>query len=75
MSLKKDLAKEIITIKEEMRELESKRNRSMSALVDALINKSMPDEEEILFFRQYSSQIEVKRAKLKEYNDQLKTLI
>ena len=75
MSLKKDLAKEISILEKEMRELEMKRTRSMAALVEALISKETPNEREMQFFRQYSAEIEVKREKLIELNDQLKSLL
>ncbi|MCH5350934.1 MAG: hypothetical protein J1F39_03085 [Clostridiales bacterium] len=75
MSLKKDLAKEISIIEREMHEIESKRTRSMAALVEALVSKQEPPEREMQFFRQYSAEIEVKREKLIELNDQLKGLI
>ena len=75
MSLKKDLAKEIAVIEKEMQELESKRVRSMSALVEALISKRDPEEQEMQFFRQYSAEIEVKREKLIDLTKQLKKLM
>lgn len=75
MSLRKDLAKEINTIEKEMRELEFKRTRSMAALMESLISKRDPEEQEMQFFRQYSSEIEVKREKLIELTEQLKTLV
>ena len=75
MSLKKDLAKEIQVIEKEMQELESKRVRSMAALVEALISKRDPDEQEMQFFRQYSAEIEVKREKLIDLTKQLKKLM
>ena len=75
MSLKKDLAKEISILEKEMHEIESKRTRSMAALVEALISKETPNEREMQFFRQYSAEIEVKREKLIELNDQLKGLL
>lgn len=75
MSMKKDLAKEISIIEKEMHEIESKRTRSMAALVEALVSKESPNEREMQFFRQYSAEIEVKREKLIELNDQLKSLL
>ena len=75
MSLKKDLAKEINTLEKEMSELESKRSRSMAALMEALISRRDPSEEEMQFFRQYSAEIEVKREKLIEMTARLKKLM
>lgn len=75
MSLKKDLAKEISILEKEMRELESKRDRSMAALMEAVVSKRDPEEVELQFFRQYTSEIEVKRERLIELTEQLKTLV
>ena len=75
MSLRKDLAKEINLLEKEMRELESKRDRSMAALVEAIISKREPEEVEMQYFRQYTAEIEVKREKLIELTEQLKTIV
>ena len=75
MSLRKDLAKEINLLEKEMRELESKRDRSMAALVEAVISKREPEEVEMQYFRQYTAEIEVKREKLIELTEQLKTIV
>lgn len=75
MSLRKDLAKEIGTIEKEMQELESKRSRSMAALMESLISRKDPKELEMQFFRQYSAEIEVKRERLIELTEQLKKMM
>ena len=75
MSMKKDLAKEIGTLEKEMRELESKRDRSMAALMEAVVSRRDPEEVELQYFRQYSAEIEVKRERLIQLNEQLKTLV
>ncbi|MCH5142867.1 MAG: hypothetical protein J1G07_04070 [Clostridiales bacterium] len=75
MSLKKDLAKEIGLLEKEMSALESKRSRSMAALMEALISRRDPDESEMQFFRQYSAEIEIKRQKLIDLTVRLKHLI
>lgn len=75
MSLRKDLAKEINLLEKEMRELESKRTRSMAALMEAIISKKEPDATEMQFFRQYTAEIEVKREKIIDLTDQLKKLV
>lgn len=75
MSLRKDLTKEISALEKEMLELENKRSRSMSALMEALVSKRDPEETELQFFRQYTAEIEVKRERLIELTEQLnKTL-
>ena len=75
MSLKKDLAKEIGLLEKEMAALESKRSRSMAALMESLISRRDPDESEMQFFRQYSAEIEIKRQKLIELTVRLKQLV
>lgn len=75
MSLKKDLTKEISAVEKEMQELESKRMRSMAALMESLISKSEPQEKEMYFFRQYSAEIEIKRAKLVDMIERLKLMM
>ena len=75
MSLRKDLAKEINILEKEMRELESKRSRSMAALMEAVVSKREPEETELQFFRQYTAEIEVKRERLIELTEQLKNLV
>ena len=75
MSLKKDLAKEIGLLEKEMAALESKRSRSMAALMESLISRRDPDESEMQFFRQYSAEIEIKRQKLIDLTVRLKHLM
>ena len=75
MSLKKDLAREIAIIEKEMQELESKRSRSMAALMESLISRRDPDVHEMQFFRQYTAEIEIKREKLIDLTNQLKKLM
>ena len=75
MSAKKDLAKEISILEKEMQELESKRSRSMAALMESLISRVDPSESEMQFFRQYSAEIEIKREKLIELNNKLRQLV
>ncbi|MCH5148779.1 MAG: hypothetical protein J1G05_05400 [Clostridiales bacterium] len=75
MSLKKDLAKEIGLLEKEMSALESKRSRSMAALMEALISRRDPDESEMQFFRQYTAEIEIKRQKLIDLTVRLKHLM
>lgn len=75
MSLKKDLAKEMQLLEEEIKALEVKRTRSMSELMEALISKKEPSETEMQYFRQYTAEIEVKREKLTEITEQLKKIV
>lgn len=71
MSNSKTLAKEIGALEREMKELESKRTRSLSALVDALIEKRDVDPVEVRYFRQYTDQIDEKRTELIQRTEEL----
>lgn len=75
MSLKKDLAKEIQLLENEIKELEVKRTRSMAALMETVISRKEPEEHEMQYFRQYSAEIELKRERLSEITEQLKGLV
>ena len=75
MSLKRDLAKEIGILEKEMHELENKRTRSMAALMESIISRKDPSEDEMQFFRQYTAEIEIKREKLIELTKQLKNAV
>ena len=75
MSLRKDLAKEIGLLEAEIKELEVKRTRSMSALMEALISRKDPDELEMQYFRQYTAEIEIKRERMTEITEQLKSIV
>lgn len=50
----------------EMSELESKRMRSQASLVSALLKNTVPDEEDVEYFNNYSSKIDALRAEIRE---------
>lgn len=75
MSLRREMAKEIKILEEEIRLLEVKRSRSQAALIEALISKQDPDETEIQFFRTYTADIEIKRERLLKLTRQLEKLV
>ena len=75
MSLKKDLAKEIHYLEEEIKILEIKRSRSQAALIEALISKQQPDEAEMQFFRTFTADIDVKRERMLALMEQLEKLV
>lgn len=75
MSLKKELAKEIHILEEEMKVLEIKRSRSQAALIEALISRTEPDEAEVQFFRTFTAEIDVKRERMLELMAQLEKLV
>lgn len=75
MSLKKDLAKEIHYLEEEIKILEIKRSRSQAALIESLISKQQPDESEMQFFRTFTADIDVKRERMLALMEQLEKLV
>ncbi|MCH5155063.1 MAG: hypothetical protein J1F69_00505 [Clostridiales bacterium] len=75
MSLKRDLAREIHALEDEIKELEVKRMRSMSALLESVISRSDINSDEARFFRTYNAEIEVKREKLIQLKKQLGDLL
>lgn len=75
MSLKRDLAKEIKLIEDEIKLLEIKRSRSQASLIEALISRREPDEQEAQFFRTFTAEIEVKRERLVNLTKQLEKLL
>lgn len=70
---KEELVKKIDELQRELEDLESKRVRSMSTLVEAMLDKAEPNETELKFFKTLSRLIEMKRETLRilylEYNE------
>ena len=75
MSAKRDLAREIQAIEDEIKELEAKRLRSMSSLLESVISKTEIGTDEARFFRTYTAEIEVKRERLVQLKKQLAELL
>lgn len=67
--LSKMLAKEMSMLEEEIKELEIKRSRSQASLIDALISRREPNEDDVRFFRTYTAEIDIKREKLQKLVD------
>ena len=72
---KREIAREKLLLEDEIKELEIKRSRSQAALIEALISKRDPSEDEMRFFRTYTAEIEIKREKLKKLDDLLKSMV
>lgn len=68
------IKKDIRSILNEITELESKRARSQSALVTAILEHTDPDDEDVEFFNKYTMQINSKRDQLKIKESELKKL-
>lgn len=75
MSLKREMAKEIKILEDEIKILEVKRSRSQASLIEALISKQDPDETEVQFFRTYTADIEIKRDRLLKLTRQLEKIL
>lgn len=74
MSEKKQLQKQMQLLEDEIKELEIKRSRSQASLIEALISRVDPNEDEVRFFRTYTAEIELKREQFAELKTQLKNL-
>lgn len=74
MSKKSDLKKAISESEKEIEELEKKRNRSQSALMECFINNQKPSETDTEYFRIYTQLIEVERKNLRILKEKLEQL-
>lgn len=75
MSPKRQIAKEIHLLEEEMKILEAKRSRSQGHIIECLMSKKDPDPEEMQFFRTFSAEIDVKRERMLKLTEQLKNML
>lgn len=66
MSKRSTLAKEIHVLEEEIKLLEIKCNRSMRVIIEAIVSREQPTEEDMQFFRTFSAEIDVKREQLQK---------
>lgn len=66
MSKKADIKKQIENSRNEIEELEKKRNRSQSALLQAFLEHRNPNETETEYFKVYSQLIELERDHLRK---------
>ena len=74
MTRKEELLAEIERQKSELNELERKRMRSQSDLVEALIDKVEPNETEVKFFKTLSSLIRLEREQLTNLQEELEQM-
>lgn len=75
MSQRSKMAKELHTLEEEIKLLEIKRSRSQAALIEALISRQTPREEDVQFFRTFTAEIEVKREQLQQLTKRIEHLL
>lgn len=69
------LAKEIHALEAEIQLLEIKRSRSQAALIEALISRTQPSDDDVQFFRTFTAQIDVKREQLQKLTKQLENYV
>lgn len=72
MSRKGELKRAIAQCELEIKSLEQKRMRSQSALLESILTNTKPDEEEMEFFRVFSSLVRQEREKLIALTNELK---
>ncbi len=75
MSIKREMAKEIRMISEEIKILEIKRSRSEAALIKSLISKSEPNKEDVDYFFAFTAEIDLKRDRIQELTRELEKLV
>lgn len=75
MSKRNKLAKELHFLEEEIKFLEIKRSRSQAALIEALISRAQPNEDDVQFFRTFTAEIEVKREQIRQLTNEIEKLI
>ena len=69
------IAKEIHALEEEIKILEIKRSRSIAVILEALISRTTPNDEDVQQFRTFTAEIEIKREQLQKLTRQLEGLI
>ncbi|MCM1367799.1 MAG: hypothetical protein NC184_03195 [Roseburia sp.] len=71
MSQKNKLAKELHALEEEIQTLEFKRSRSMAVIMEAMLNRTEPNDMDVRFFRTFNAEIEIKRDQLQKLTKEL----
>lgn len=74
MFLKSKLKKAIKASRKEIELLEQKRNRSQAALLDALLNKTTPDDVDVEYFNMFTMEIENEREHMHKLITELEKL-
>lgn len=71
MSQKSKLTKEYNALEEEIKALEAKRVRSMAVIMEAMLNRDIPSDTDVQFFRAFNAEIDIKREQLQKLAKQL----
>ena len=75
MSRRNALAKEIHALEEEIKLLEIKLNRSMRVIIEALVSREQPKDDDLQFFRTFSAEIDIKREQVQKLVSELENRI
>ena len=68
------IRRKIRKLKIQIEELEKKRSRSQSALVDAILSNSVPADQDVDYFNRYSERINSDRERIRELQKKLREL-
>lgn len=68
------IRRKIRKLKIQIEELEKKRSRSQSALVDAILSNSVPQDQDVDYFNRYSERINSDRERIRALQKQLKEM-
>lgn len=74
MSKKSVLKKAIAETEVEIDDLEKKRNRSQSSILEAYLSNTRPTKADVEYFRTYTKLIEVERENLRKLKEELRSL-
>lgn len=74
MSKKGELKRKIADSEREIEQLEKKRGRSQSALLEAILNNVKPDDADAEYFKTFTSLIELERENLRKLKEELNNL-
>ena len=68
------IRRKIRKLKIQIEELEKKRSRSQSALVDAILSNSVPQDQDVDYFNRYSERINSDRERIRALQKKLKEM-
>ncbi len=74
MSKKSDLKRKIADSEREIEELEKKRGRSQSALLESILKNEKPNDADAEYFKTFTQLIELERENLRKLKEELDAL-
>ena len=75
MSIKREIAREINLLEQEIKILEEKRSRSQAVIIEAMLCHAMPDERDVAYFRAFTEQINLKRERVQKLMAELDKIV